>query len=353
MSDTVSKSWFIVFNNPADHGYVGEPEEVLERLETEWIEGHPTRTCAMTYCISAQGLPHVHLVVEDVKAMRFSAVKKSFPTAHLEPTKGNKEQAEDYINKKGKYEEKGEVIVCKRQYGEIKGAQGQRRDLGILQDLIEQGLKPNEIMDMNIAFRRYSGMIRDAYFYNAYKNMGTHREVNVVWHVGDSGSGKTYTYVRLEEEHPGDVYLASSYSTGWLDMYQGESILVLDEFRGQVPYSVLLSLLQGYRQQFHARYANIYGLWKEVHVCSILAPDQVYKRMVPEEDRYADPFDQLRNRINDIVYHYKDKKGEYKQYVLPMAKYESMTQLRDYSGYDVQFINLTNTDQLELEIPFH
>lgn len=28
--NSVSKSWFIVFNNPQDHGYVGEPNDIVE-----------------------------------------------------------------------------------------------------------------------------------------------------------------------------------------------------------------------------------------------------------------------------------------------------------------------------------
>ena len=71
MSDTVSKSWFAVFNNPQQHGYDGEPSEVIDRLISEWISNNPTRSCAMTFCVSADGLPHVHMVLEDVKAMRF------------------------------------------------------------------------------------------------------------------------------------------------------------------------------------------------------------------------------------------------------------------------------------------
>ena len=103
MSDTVSKSWFAVFNNPQQHGYDGEPSEVIDRLISEWISNNPTRSCAMTFCVSADGLPHVHMVLEDVKAMRFSTIKKTFAVgAHFEATKGSKEQAEDYINKRVK-----------------------------------------------------------------------------------------------------------------------------------------------------------------------------------------------------------------------------------------------------------
>ena len=36
---------------------------------------------------------------------------------------GNKQQAEDYIQKLGKFEEKGEQVIYIARYGEIKGKQ--------------------------------------------------------------------------------------------------------------------------------------------------------------------------------------------------------------------------------------
>ena len=91
MKDTVTRSWFAVLNNPAEHGYAGTPEEVCSRLRDEWLIGGTERTGAWAFCVSADGLPHVHMVLEDVKAMRFSAVKMSYAAGtHFEATKGNK-----------------------------------------------------------------------------------------------------------------------------------------------------------------------------------------------------------------------------------------------------------------------
>ena len=93
MSQDVTLSWFATLNNPADHGYPGSPQEVCEQLRDEWIQDSTTRTGAWAYCISAEGLHHVHMVLEDAVAMRFSMVKKTYAIgAHLEPTKGSKKR---------------------------------------------------------------------------------------------------------------------------------------------------------------------------------------------------------------------------------------------------------------------
>lgn len=320
--DTVSKSWFCVFNNPEERGYTGTPEEIVDRLKDEWTDGHPTRTGAWIYCISADGLKHVHMVLEDTKAMRFSVIKKSYANGmHFEPTKGTKEQAEEYINKRGRFEEKGEKILATARYGEIKGAQGQRKDLEIIQQLIEQGYTPTQIYDEDIRFRKNEKIIKGAYYRKRVKETPYEREVVCYWHVGQSGTGKSYVASKIVAERGEEVlYRISDYSNGCFDYYEAQPILFLDEFRGLWKYSFLLSVLDKYKTQFYARYENIIGLWNEVHITSVKTPDMIYEKMINEEDRRIDTFEQLRRRIDYIVYHWKDEFG-YHEYKIPMERY--------------------------------
>lgn len=348
-----SRSWFCVWNNPQEFYIDCEPADMAEKALDTWVSDHPTRTGAVAYCISADSLIHFHMVLEDSNMARFSAIKKLYPKAHIEPTRGTKEQAEDYINKRGKFAEKGEQVVYIAKYGEIKGVQGSRRDLEIIQDYIEQGKKPAEIMALNIAYRRYEKMIRDAFFAKREAETPIHRDVRVVWHVGESGTGKTYSVVDLFEKYPGDVYLVTDYDNGGLDKYGGERFLFLDEFRGQIKYSTLLAMLQGYRQQFHARYTNITGLWDEVHISSVLPPDRVYTKMV-EDNRDLDTLKQLYRRISVIVYHWKHGAGYY-QFELPFDQYKDYDDLRERAlcgGNDDDFLQLPLTDAEQMEFPF-
>ena len=94
------RSWFCVWNNPQETLELTEPNEIAEKALEMWLQDKPTRTGAVAYCISALGLHHLHMVLEDSNKARFSALKNAFPKAHLEPTRGTKEQAEDYINKR-------------------------------------------------------------------------------------------------------------------------------------------------------------------------------------------------------------------------------------------------------------
>lgn len=327
MKDDVTKSWFCVFNNPAEHGYLGTEIEIAESMADDWIRDCPTRTCAVAYCVSADGLHHCHAVLEDSKAMRFSAVKKIFSAMHIEPTKGNKEQAENYIQKKGAFAEKGEKVLHIARRGDIKGAQGQRRDLEVIEDLIQQGFTPEQIFEMSFSFRRYEKMIRDAYFSFRNKNTPVLRDVLVKWHIGESGSGKTFTVCKLVEKYgQGAVYILGDYDNGGLDKYCGEPILFMDEFRGQIRYSALLMMLQGYKIPLHARYTNIIPLWNQVHITSVLPPEKLYSDMV-RENKDLDSIQQLLRRIDFYVYHWKDENG-YHEFELPAGEYIDYADLK-------------------------
>ncbi len=252
-----------------------DPINIAETVLKLWYEESPTRTGAVAYCISSDGLIHLHMVLEDTNQARFTAIKKLYPKAHIEATKGNKQQAEDYINKRGQFQEKGEQVIYVAKYGDIKGAQGNRRELEIIQELLEKGLTPTQIMEQNFSFRRYEKMIKDGYFAKRKKDTPINREVEVEWIFGETGTGKIYTLVQLAELYGEDnIYIVSDYASGF-DHYNGEPIIILDEFRGQIPYGYMLMILQGYKQQIHARYTNAWTLWDKVYITSPLTPSEV------------------------------------------------------------------------------
>ena len=170
ISQESSRSWFCVLNNPQNLFGDIEPREMVDMAINKWIENKPHRTCAVNYEIGDSGTPHMHMVLEDSSKARFSAIQKLFKGIHIEPTRGTKAQAEDYINKRGKFEEKNHTVIVPAMYhGEIKANKGARNDLDIIEELLEQGKTPNEIMDLSIHFRKFENMIRKQFLRLKYK----------------------------------------------------------------------------------------------------------------------------------------------------------------------------------------
>lgn len=344
-NNDVSRSWFVVFNNPENHGYTGTPEKIIEQLKNEWIQGNNCRRGHWAYCISATGTPHVHMVLENSSAMRFSTVKKAYPQAHLEPTKGNKKQIMAYIKKEPPFDEKDEKVICTSSHGEIKGSSiynlSTRNDaLQIINQLIEQGMTPSQIRNEDIRFYSLDTIIKKAFFDYRFKQTPLSQKINVIWHLGESGSGKTYTYISLCNKYGDEnVYLCSDYSNGGkggFDNYEAQPILFLDELKTEcLPFHVLLGLLEGYKKQIPCRYANTYSLWNEVHIASIFSPEEIYESLVSFSKRKQDSIQQLLRRITTYVYHYIEKsvdndgqiKKVYKTFELPAEKYVNYKQL--------------------------
>lgn len=359
MSENKSKesarSWFCVLNNPKKIFGDIEPIEMVEQALNKWCTNKPHRTCAINYEIGNSNTPHMHMVLEDPAKTRFTAIQKLFAGIHVERTKGTKAQAEDYINKRGRFEEKNHTVVIPAMYrGTIKANQGIRNDLDIIQELIEQGKTPNEIMDISIQYRNRETLIRKAYFNKRRKETPPIRKVKVIWHTGESGCGKSYTYCELCKQFGEDsVYLFTDYDSGGFDLYCGERILFMDEFKGNLRFQKLLNLTDRYKIQIHCRYANAYALWDEVHITSIYPPDEAYKFMVEPEQREHDKITQLLRRIDSLVYHYKQN-NNYKQFEIETKNYTTYEALKNKAMKNMEKFRPYEqlTDEEKQQCPF-
>lgn len=339
--------------NEDDKPIDGTGKEILEKICAIFKDSGKERYCSGTACVSANDGFHLHLGAYCPQKIKPRVVAKMLGNAHLEPQRGKKEEIIDYILKKGdKWKEKGEDILCVTEDMDgVIGIQGARTDLGQIEGYLTEGYTPSEIMELKLNYRRYEKMIRDAYFAKRAAETPFMRNVYVEWHCGESGSGKTYFITDLIEAYgENEVYFVTDYEQGGMDKYNGEKVLFLDEFRGQIRFSTLLSMLDVYKAQVHSRYTNIVGLWNKVYITSPLPPEQVYKKMVSSEDRENDSVRQLLRRIDKVVYHYKDGE-EYKSYVQDMKDYTTYADLKRLAGHD-DFVKLTPSQEKYMQSTF-
>lgn len=116
----IAKSFMVTLIRPEEHGYTGTPVEVCDKLCREWTEGHASRTGVWAFCLSAEGVPHVHMVVQDMTAMRLSKLAESYAVgSHFEAVKSGYMAAEKYILQMEEQDEDAEKVLCIKQYGVI------------------------------------------------------------------------------------------------------------------------------------------------------------------------------------------------------------------------------------------
>lgn len=305
------------------------PEYLADFFISLWENSGKGRKAGIAVCVSKNGCYHCHMACYG-NTTTLKKVSDVLYQSHIEPQLGGKEQLKAYLLKEGKYEEKGEQVLYTKGLDVIGNNQGSRNDLEEIEELLNQGYTPEQIFDEAFRYRKYEKMIKAHYLHKCIEDTPLIKDMWNEYHFGASGSGKTYTYVRLcDKTSSDDIYLCNDYansgsSGGGFDFYSNNpaKIILLDEFRGNIPFHNLLSLLDVYsRNQQHARYQNTYNLWTSVIICSIYPPEEVYKFMVDDTQRNIDSIRQLMRRLNSIVYHWKDAEGHYRSYTMPARNY--------------------------------
>lgn len=321
----------ITCNNPQDKGFTADKiKETMQRWQTEYY--------CFCYETGEQGTNHFHLYIKFKYPQPVSTVSKAFANAHIDMVhNASSQENRDYIRKEGKYKDSEKAVTNHIETffesgdcpSDSKEKPGHRTDLEEIDMMLEEGMSPAEILrDLPFSYRRYEKDMRSKFFAMRQKATPPVRKVTVYWHVGESGTGKSYTYTELcEKQGENNVYFLTDYETGGFDMYCGEPILFMDEFKGSMKFQQLLNYLDGYKIQVHCRYSNAMALWTEVHITSVYPPDEVYHFMVDSEKQERDRVTQLLRRINTIVYHYMDD-GEYKSLSIPGTEYIDYNDLK-------------------------
>lgn len=327
---TPNRSWVITVQiaNMEKAGLTEEefkdPELLASFLMETWQTSGKNRVCGVAVCVSATGLYHAHLACYG-NTTTLHKVAKIFWGSHVEPQEGGKKELQAYLLKQGKYAEKEEQVLCTLGIENIKNAQGQRSDLEEIESMLNDGCTPSEIFEASFRYRKYEKMIRKEYLYRKKKTVPRVKKTQNEWHVGDSGTGKSYTYeIMCEKFSEENIYLCTDSENGGLDFYLDEgapSILFIDEFKGNIKYEQLLTILDKFSHaQIHCRFVNTYALWTQCIITSIYPPEEIYESMVSSDKRSRDKMQQLLRRLDLIVYHYVENE-EYKTYSIPASEY--------------------------------
>lgn len=330
-----SKSFFGTLNHPEKYLDVPEgatPQEIADFALDLLIDGKEDERAAMvSYCLApTTGTPHLHYGLYSEKSMRLKAVRALMPHADNKTAKGTKAEIEDYVYKTGKHADKGEKVLAVAAHGNF---QGREANTGVFEQMREfifdYNLTPEAVCKINPKFYQHRQALEQMYQDKLGQDRPLKKSIHTTYHFGAPGSGKSYTQIQLKQKMgAGKVYVVTDYVHGF-DLYRGEKTIFLDEMK-DVSFADLLIWLDVYPNQVACRYANKYMLWENVHIASVLAPEELIadfaenKRMKETNDT---AWGEFRRRIHDVCYHWQYE-GAFYSVTLPMSEYKMQPWLR-------------------------
>lgn len=270
-----STNWLVTINNPKEKGF---DHETIKEI----LGDHSVDYWCMCDEIGKKGeTPHTHLYIYKKTQIRFTAVKKWFPPAHIDYPNGTPEQNRNYIRKEGDYENTEKATTNLRdtfeEFGEMPvSKQGKRTDLDTLYAMIKEGLSDYEILENEPKFMKRLDLIEKTRQILLNKeNREKIRNVEVIYRYGKSGSGKTRGIYALHGFT--DVYRITDYLHPF-DGYRNEDVIVFEEFySSNVKINDMLNFLDVYPLTLPSRYNNKQACYTKVYINSNIPLDMQYQ----------------------------------------------------------------------------
>lgn len=237
--------------------------------------------------IGASGTRHLQVYGYWKNKKSFAYLQKYFGNAHIEPAKGNAKQNKLYCSKDNDFEEFGEIP-----------SQGQRNDISEFRDAILSGMTEEDLImeypHMMAKYDRFYQRCRNLVLKKEAKKMIT-PEVIVI--TGEPGTGKTHTI--YSENNIDDVYKVEvgdgSSGSVWWDNYNGEKVILIDDFHSNLKLDYMLRLCDKYPMKLNIKGGHTWKCAEKIYITSNINIDKWYPNC-PDIHKRA-----LQRRITKVV----------------------------------------------------
>jgi len=237
-------------------------------------------TCPTTKKSHWQGFVYFFDKVSIKKAQEILKIGKS----HVEFMKGDFSDNEKYCSKEQHYSHFGS-----------KPKQGRRVDLEEISAQIQAGsLSVDKVaIETPIAYHQYGRTlerIEEITLRNKFRNWMTTCD----WIYGKTGCGKSH--LAYSNFNPSTHYIYNTDDNGFWNGYTGQEFVIINEFRGQIPYGSLLDLIDKWPKTVKIKGKSPFPfLAKHIFITSSMKPEEVYHNLAENDN-----LDQLYRRIKLI-----------------------------------------------------
>jgi len=207
--------------------------------------------------------------------------------------KGSPSQAADYCGEDGK-----DLWGETEEFGERRADPnpGERTDISHMKRAIDEGASELDCweLDFNTMSKYYKGMG----IYMDLKKRAVHRTdmTEGFWYHGDTGAGKSH---KAFENFDPETHYVVPLDDKWWDGYTGQETVIVNEFRGEIPYRRMLDLTDKWPTSVPRRGREPMPFTsKKIIVTSALPPEEVYCR----QNEKTDSIDQLLRRFTVVKF---------------------------------------------------
>lgn len=286
-----SRKWQITINNPLDKGYTHDKiKDIVFSMKSViyWC---------MADEIGVQGTHHTHIFLCSRGGIRFSTIKQKFDGGHFEFCNGTAQENMEYVSKTGKWEKDRKSETCCKgsfeEFGEMPvERRGKSPSYDDIYDMLKSGMSSMDILEQSpnlILQLDKLEVARQSFLREKYKSV--RRELDVTYIYGPSRSGKTRSV--MDKYGYDKVYRVTDYKHPF-DNYNGQDIIIFEEFRSSLRLEEMLNYLDNYPVELRCRYANKQALYTTVFVISNIALTDQYPG---SDNRDLDAFYHRFNRV--------------------------------------------------------
>lgn len=190
--------------------------------------------------------------------------------ANVLPMYGSFAQNEAYCSKEGQYRKLGNPP-----------RQGTRDDLNEIKDAIMRGeIRADDVAVENPTMFHQYGRTLDRLEAIALRKKWRTEMTEGIWYTGVSGVGKSH---KAFEGYNPDTHYVKNLNEDWWNGYKGQETIILNEFRGQIPFAELLDLMDKWPKNVKWRCReSVPFLAKRLIITSIKHPKDIYVRQEGE-----------------------------------------------------------------------
>ncbi len=259
--------------------------------------------------VGDSGTPHLQGFLEFDRQIAFSVLHRALGKSHIEARKGTPTQAAEYCRKGEQTKDEWTRLGIRgpnfgknarvHEWGTISG-QGVRSDLeGPARLFVEE----------NASIRRVA-LAHPEQFIKYHKGMAALRQycirprdpnvpprVTVFW--GKTGSGKSRRarqHLESLDGHDDEIFVWGPAMGSWFDGYDGNTRVVFEEFRGQLPFGMMLDILDRYTCKVQYKGGMTPFVATDIVITSPKPPQLWYS--APD---CLDRLDQLTRRVTSVV----------------------------------------------------